>query len=54
MDEGPRPAEALAWRASGHMALEQQSLSPERRREEIECLTEDILRERPSDFWEKP
>ncbi|NHZ45601.1 mobile mystery protein A [Nitratidesulfovibrio liaohensis] len=46
-------AEALVLRASGHMALEQQALPPERLQEEIERMTEDMLRNPPPDFWEE-
>lgn len=44
-------AEAIVRRASSHMALEKQSLSSEQMKEEIERLTDQLLRERPSDFW---
>lgn len=47
-----RKAEAIVRRSSAHMALEKQSLSSEQTKEEIERLTSDFLRERPSDFWE--
>jgi len=46
-------AEALVLRASGHMALEQQALPPERVQEEIARMTEDLLRNPPPDFWEE-
>ena len=51
-DQARAKAEAVVRRASAHMALEKQSLSSEKMREEIERLAEQILRERPSDFWE--
>ncbi|MCY4334577.1 MAG: mobile mystery protein A [Litoreibacter sp.] len=51
-DQARTKAEAVVRRASAHMALEKQSLSPEQTRAEIERLTEQLLRERPSDFWE--
>ena len=47
-----RKAEALTRRVSSHMALEKQSLPPERMREEIARLTDEILREMPPDFWD--
>lgn len=47
-----KKAESVIKRASAHMALEQQSLTPEQTREEIERLADEFLRERPSDFWE--
>ncbi|MEG6505165.1 mobile mystery protein A [Nitratidesulfovibrio sp. 1201_IL3209] len=46
-------AEALVLRVSGHMALEQQALPPERLQEEIARMTEDLLRNPPPDFWEE-
>lgn len=46
-------AEALVLRASGHMALEQQALPPERVQEEIARMTEALLRNPPPDFWEE-
>lgn len=46
-------AEALVLWASGHMALEQQALPPERVQEEIVRMTEELLRNPPSDFWEE-
>lgn len=46
-------AEALVLRASGHMALEQQALPPERVQEEIVRMTEELVRNPPSDFWEE-
>lgn len=51
-DQARAKAEAVVKRASAHMALEKQSLSSEQMRAEIERLAEQILRERPSDFWE--
>lgn len=47
-------AEAIIKRASAHMALEAQSLSPEQTERQIEELTDDLLRERPADFWQTP
>ena len=44
-------AEAVVRRASSHMALEKQSLSSKQMKEEIEWLADQLLRERPSDFW---
>ncbi len=45
-------AEAVVRRASSHMALEKQSLTSAQMRDEIDRLAEELLRERPSDFWE--
>lgn len=44
-------AEAVVRRASSHMVLEKQSLSSKQMKEEIERLADQLLRERPSDFW---
>lgn len=46
-------AEALVLRVSGHMALEQQALPPERVQEEIARVTEEMVRNPPPDFWEE-
>lgn len=51
-DQARTRAEAVVRRASAHMALEKQSLSSAQRREEVERLAYQLLRERPSDFWE--
>lgn len=47
-----RKAEARIRRASAHMALESQSLSPAQTRTKIDELAEEFLREMPPDFWE--
>ena len=47
-----KKAEGVIKRASAHMALEKQSLTQTQTREEIERLADELLRERPSDFWE--
>ena len=47
-----KKAEAIVKRASAHMALEKQSLMPEQTKEEITRLADELMRERPSDFWE--
>ncbi len=47
-----KKAESIIKRASAHMALEKQSLTPEQTQEEIERLADELLRERPSDFWD--
>lgn len=46
-----KKAESIIKRASAHMALEMQPLTREQTREEIDRLAEELLRERPSDFW---
>jgi len=47
-----RKAEKLIKRASGHMALENQSLSAEHTQQEIERLTDELARTMPPGFWE--
>lgn len=47
-----RKAEARVNRASTHMALESQSLPNERTRQRIDDLTEELVRDMSSDFWE--
>jgi predicted DNA-binding mobile mystery protein A len=46
-----KKAQALVTRASTHMALEQQSLSPEKNRKEVERIARDLARTMPPDFW---
>ena len=47
-----KKAEAIVKRASAHMALEKQSLMPEQTQDEITRLADELMRQRPSDFWE--
>jgi predicted DNA-binding mobile mystery protein A len=47
-----RKAMALVAKASTHMALEQQSLSDEKNRAEVERIASELIRNMPSDFWE--
>jgi predicted DNA-binding mobile mystery protein A len=49
-----RKAEALVRRAGGHMALEDQALSQEAMRAEIERVAEELSRKMPADFWRGP
>ncbi len=51
-NQAERKATKLVRRASGYMALESQSLPPEKLKEEIVRLRDDLMREMPSDFWE--
>ncbi len=51
-DQAGRKATGLVRRASGHMALESQSLPPEKLKQEIARLRDDLMRDMPSDFWE--
>ncbi len=46
-----RKAEGIVLRASGHMALEMQSLPRDHNEDEIERLADQFLRNRPSDLW---
>lgn len=45
-------AKTIIKRASGHMALEKQSLSTDQIKAEIERLADELLRQPPPDFWE--
>ena len=47
-----KKAVALVEQANTHMALEEQSLSEEKIKEEIDRLTLEIINKNPSDFWE--
>lgn len=46
-----RKAEALVSRAGAHMALEDQSLSKAANEQEVERLTQELLRRMPADLW---
>jgi predicted DNA-binding mobile mystery protein A len=46
-----KKARALVAQASTHMALEQQSLSPEKNKKEVERVARDLVRTMPPDFW---
>lgn len=50
--QAQRKAKALIRRASSHMALEDQSLSKKQIEKRIELLTDELIQEMPSDFWE--
>lgn len=39
-------------RASGHMALEDQVLSQVQLQQKVDDMTDDLIRDMPSDFWE--
>ena len=49
-----RKADLLVRRASGHMALEQQSLPNAQIEQRIEDLADELAREVPPDFWRTP
>ncbi len=46
-----KKARALVAEASTHMALEQQSLSPEKNKKEVERIAQELARTMPPDFW---
>jgi predicted DNA-binding mobile mystery protein A len=46
-----KKARALVAKASTHMALEQQSLSPEKNKKEVERIAQELARTMPPDFW---
>lgn len=48
-----KKAETLVSKASAHMALEKQGLKLEERARQIQLLSQDLLRERPSEIWER-
>jgi predicted DNA-binding mobile mystery protein A len=50
-DQAERKATELVRRASGHMALENQSLPLEKIQTRIARLSNDLMRDMPSDFW---
>ena len=51
-DQATHKASKLVQRVSGHMALEKQSLPPEKARQEIEWLRDQLIRDMPRYFWE--
>ena len=53
-DQARTKAAAIIKRVSAHMALEAQSLPAEQTKRQIEELADDLLRERPADFWQVP
>lgn len=52
-EQARRRAEELVSKASAHMALEKQALQPEKRARQIELLADELLRDRPSEIWER-
>lgn len=52
MSQAREKARQTVKRASAHMALEKQSLTSTQIENEIERLADELLRDRPSDFWE--
>ena len=52
-DQAERKATEFVRRVSGHMALESQSLPPEKTKEEIARLRDELMRDMPSDFWDE-
>lgn len=51
--QAERKASGLVRRASGHMALEQQSLPAEKNRQQVEYLREGFLRDLPASLWDE-
>ena len=51
LTQARKKAEHVTRRASAHMALEMQALTPLQTDEEIERMARELLRERPADFW---
>ena len=49
--QAEKKAIALVTRASTHMALEKQSLSDEKVREEISRVMRELTEKQPADFW---
>jgi predicted DNA-binding mobile mystery protein A len=50
-EQARRKAQALVGRASGHMALESQSLSETQNAQEAERIAQELLRTMPADLW---
>lgn len=46
-------ARTVVGKANAHMALESQALSEDQIEQEIKRMAEDLVRDRPSDFWEE-
>lgn len=51
-DRARSKATRIVGRSSMHMALEDQSLTPDQREEEIERVARELFNNRPPDFWE--
>ncbi len=49
--QAQKKAMALVRNASEHMALENQALTTEENKKRIDELTQELIREMPSDFW---
>ncbi|MBT3204028.1 MAG: mobile mystery protein A [Gammaproteobacteria bacterium] len=52
LEQAKKKAEAIVAQASNQMALEDQTLSNERLKFEVERLQYELLREMPSDLWD--
>lgn len=50
--QAQKKAKKTVRKAGSHMALENQSLSEAELQSKIKELTEELIRDRPSDFWE--
>ena len=51
-EQAERKATKIVCRASGHMALESQSLPPSKIKKEITRSRDDLIRDMPFDFWD--
>ncbi|MCR5858782.1 hypothetical protein [Mesorhizobium sp. J428] len=47
-----KKAQAIVGKVATHMALENQAVSPDRTQQEVTRLTNELIYEMPSDFWE--
>lgn len=50
-EQARKKAEDIVRRVGAHMALENQALTPDQMQDEIARVTDDLLKDRPSDFW---
>lgn len=53
-EQARKKAQAIVQRASRHMALEDQALSDRQNAEEVKRLTQQLLGQMSSDFWQDP
>lgn len=47
-----KKAQAIVSKVATHMALENQTVSPDRTQQEVTRLTNELIYEMPSDFWQ--
>jgi len=53
-DQAERKARALVLAAGRHMALEDQTLAPDRIKAQIDLQAQELTRAMPADFWDDP